>query len=95
MSGLLPYPYLLSSQVLILICMSSVIHTLGMGTRFWQSSYPRLGLTLKVFAWIYLLVMVIRFGVYCFKQFHGQVFLGGWIPPVFHWVLAAFFDTCL
>ena len=82
-SGLIPYPALLASQLLILGLMVTVCVQFTRG-RGW-SYRPRriLGTPLLIFGGVYLAVMLAR-----------AVFV--WdrpIPIVFHWVLAAFIIT--
>jgi uncharacterized protein len=88
-SGLLPYPPLLASQVLILLLMTKV--GLDFTRRGGWSYRPRYraGGWLLLFGGVYLAVMVIRYAVRMALYPHER-WTGGAIPIFFHWVLAAY-----
>lgn len=85
-SGLIPYEILLPIQlvlivILLIICLQFFAKDPGRPRR-----RPSLGRALRIFGLIYLSVMILRFIIYLFKP----GWLGGWIPIVFHWVLACY-----
>ena len=90
LSGLLPYPFLLPSQIVILGLMARINLRVGRGTGYGRVRRPRLGWALLSFAAVYALAMVVRYIV------GGQLYPArrllppGIIPIVFHWVLAAY-----
>lgn len=88
MSGLLPYPYLLPAQIAIIALYGRVWKDFR-AARGIAHPHRGWGIGLLGFGWIYLLSMVYRF--YLWARFHpGTLWMGGPIPPVFHWVLASF-----
>lgn len=91
-SGLLPYPWLLASQILIIAVFAKVCLDLGRGRGFFAVRRPRFGAALIVIGLLYLTAMLARYG---FRMaFHpGERWTGGSIPTFFHWVLAGFVLT--
>ena len=82
-SGLIPYPVLLASQLLILALMATICVQFTRRRGWFYEPKRMLGTPLLVFGAIYLAVMVAR-----------AIFVGDRpIPIVFHWVLAAFVIT--
>jgi len=88
-SGLLPYPYLLPTQFVIIFLFGKICFDLHRGHGFFAISRPRIGSFLRAFGTIYLVVMVIRYvmrmGLYPLERWTG-----GSIPIFFHWVLATY-----
>jgi uncharacterized protein len=88
-SGLLPYPQLLVSQIVILLLMARI----GLDfTRQRGLTYcPRRGVgkALLIFGTLYLAVMIIRYATRMALYPHER-WTGGSIPIFFHWVLAAY-----
>ena len=82
-SGLLPYPLLLPTQVLILGVQLVINRGVWRGAGVLASPHPRLGHALRGFSYVYALAMLVRWIV---THTHG-------IPIVFHWVLAAYLFT--
>jgi len=78
-SGLMPYPYLLPAQLLIIGLMTWICVDFTRRRGFFYA--PKAGFAVYVFytGWIYLAAMLGRFA-----------WFGLSIPVVFHWVLAAF-----
>ena len=78
-SGLMPYRYLLPSQLLIIALMAWIC--VGFTRRRGWFFAPKVGFAVYVFyaGWIYLAAMLGRFA-----------WFGLSIPVVFHWLLAAF-----
>lgn len=91
-SGLVPYPYLLTSQILIIALMIKMIRDVKAQKNFWGASKHWLGEVLVSFGIIYLGVMIIR---YCIRMtlYPLERWTGGSIPIFFHWVLASFVLT--
>jgi hypothetical protein len=89
-SGLLPYPLLLPSQLLILALQVKINRDLALGRGWFQRPRPRLGKALQYFSYSYAGVMVMRYGLtmalYPERRWLGE----GTIPIVFHWVLATY-----
>lgn len=82
-SGLLPYPLLLPTQILILASQVTIDWQLLRGAGFFALPHPRLGRALRGFAWLYAFAMLVRWLV---TGTHG-------IPIAFHWVLAGYLFT--
>jgi len=82
-SGLLPYPLLLPSQILLLMWMAVISYdnTQRSGMFLVESSTVRI--RLRWIAALYALVMLVRY----------VLTMKGVIPIVFHWVLAAYIAT--
>jgi uncharacterized protein len=78
-SGLMPYPVLLTSQILIIALMAWICVDFTRGHGFFAHPRRFFAVHWLWFAWTYLGVMLARF----FIQ-------GPTIPVFFHWVLAAF-----
>lgn len=78
-SGLMPYQFLLPSQIAILLLFSKIASDLYCGHGYWFSPKRQVGLGLLIFGTVYFLAMIIRFWVQ-----------GISIPVVFHWVLASY-----
>ncbi len=78
-SGLMPYPVLLASQILIIALMIWICVDFTRGRGFFVRPRRAFAVHWLWLGWIYLGVMLVRF----FIQ-------GPTIPVFFHWVLAAF-----
>jgi len=90
-SGALPYPILLMSQIAILLVMLTIRIRVTTGSPLLpRHSLPYARPALVTFSILYGAVMVVRFGIWAWAKAHGETFLGGWIPPVFHCVLAGY-----
>ena len=79
-SGLLPYPLLLASQILILAALATVCVHLSRRRGYFFSRRPWLGTPLWIVGWIYAIGMVVRYALLRRDA----------IPVVFHIVLASF-----
>jgi uncharacterized protein len=87
-SGLLPYPWLVVCQLLVLALYSKICTDLTRGRGFFATPCRPLGTGLLVFGSLYFGVMVVRF---CTMLSHeGAWWMGGPIPIIFHWILATF-----
>jgi uncharacterized protein len=89
MSGLLPYPELLTSQILIILLYGKICLDFARGYGYFVTPGRRLGINLLKFGWLYLGAMVIRYVVRMGLYPHER-WTGGCIPIFFHWVLASF-----
>jgi hypothetical protein len=88
-SGLMPYRYLLPSQVLIVVVFTKIALDIARGTGFWAQPKQPLGLWLRNFGIVYFLSMVVRY-VLRMSWYPEERWFGGTIPIVFHWVLATY-----
>ena len=88
-SGVLPYPQLLASQLVIIILFAKICLDVTRRRGFFGFVRPRLGAGLVAFGSVYLAVMVIRY-VIRMSLYPPERWAGGSIPIFFHWVLAAF-----
>jgi hypothetical protein len=79
-SGLLPYPLLLTSQVLILAVLGIVCLQFSRGEGYFVRQRPSLATPLWTIGWIYALAMIVRYMLLRRDE----------IPVVFHIVLASF-----
>ena len=78
-SGLMPYRFLLPSQIVILLLFSKIAFDLCRGHGYWFGPKKQIGMGLLIFGTIYFLAMIARF----FLQ-------GISIPVIFHWILAGY-----
>lgn len=88
-SALLPYPALLPIQLVILGLQAWISVDLWRGAGPFVTPRPRLGRALRWLAAGYALAMVLRY-VLSMLWHPERRWLGGTIPIVFHWVLAAY-----
>jgi hypothetical protein len=79
-SGLLPYPALLASQVVILVLLTSVCVQFSRGRGYFVRHHAWLATPLWIVGWIYAIGMIIRYALLRRDA----------IPVVFHIVLAGF-----
>lgn len=89
MSGLLPYRYLLPSQLAILLLLGTVAADFGRGRGFFVEPRQAFARIAPVFGWIYLSSMVLRYA-HSMTVHPERRWLGQTIPIVFHCVLATF-----
>jgi hypothetical protein len=88
-SGLIPYPMLLSIQLLMLIIMVKIIWDVWLGTGFFALVRPSWSRFLICFSAIYAGAMALRYALT--MTFYPEMrWLGGTIPIFFHFVLAGF-----
>jgi len=78
-SGLMPYQYLLPSQILLIVLMTWICVDFTRRRGPFYAARPLFATYWFYFAWIYLAAMIGRF-----------LWFGLSIPVVFHWVLASF-----
>ena len=88
-SGLLPYEYLLPSQIAIIAVMAKVCVDFTRGTGFFVTPRRFFAIHWLYFGYFYLAAMVARYPIQMALHPESRWF-GGTIPIFFHWVLAAF-----
>jgi hypothetical protein len=86
-SGLLPYPVLLASQIMILGLQAWVAHDATRRQGLFAAPRPRWATRLRVVATLYAGAMAARY-VLTMALHPDRRWMGGTIPIVFHWVLA-------
>ena len=88
-SGLLPYPVLLASQLIVLTLMVWISADFSRGAGFWVEPRPRLGLAALGWSYLYFAAMIARYIVRMVRR-PDQRWFGGTIPIIFHCLVAAF-----
>ena len=88
-SGLVPYPFLVSVQFVVLALMASISFDFTRGTGFWMDPHPQLGLIVLWWSYLYFGAMVVRYIVRMTRR-PDQRWLGGTIPIIFHSLVAVF-----
>ena len=88
-SGLIPYPWLLPIQIIIIIIYAKVCLDFSRRNGFFYTPRPSLGRGLLIFGAIYLTGMVGRY-IIRMSLHPEERWFDGAIPIVYHWVLAAF-----
>jgi len=88
-SGLLPYEYLLLSQVVIIAVMVRVCVDFTRGFGFFVSPLRFFAVQWLFLGYLYLAVMIVRYPIQMYLRPESRWF-GGTIPIFFHWVLAVF-----
>ena len=88
-SGLLPYPVLLASQIIVLTLMSLITIDFMRGSGYFVEPHPQGAIFSLVFAAVYFGGMVLRYIVRMTRR-PDQRWFGGTIPIVFHSIMAAF-----
>jgi len=88
-SGLLPYPLLVVSQILIIILYGKICIEFSKGEGFWVNARRGLGKGLLLFGSVYAAGMLLRY-IIRMIIFSEERWFGGAIPIFFHWVLALF-----
>lgn len=89
MSGLLPYPELLTAQILIIVLYGKICLDFARGRGFFVTPRRWLGTGLLIFGSLYLGVMILRY-VIRMSLYPHERWVGGCIPIFFHWVLSSF-----
>jgi putative CocE/NonD family hydrolase len=88
-SGLIPYPELLSAQILIIVLYGKVCLDFFRGHGLFHTPRRAVGTGFLIFGSIYLSVMVVRYIIRMSLYAHER-WAGGCIPIFFHWVLSSF-----
>jgi uncharacterized protein len=89
MSGVVPYPQLLTAQILIIGLYGKVCLDFARGSGYFVTPRRRLGTGLLVFGSLYLGVMILRY-IMRMSLYPHERWTGGCIPIFFHWVLSSF-----
>lgn len=89
MSGLVPYPELLTAQILIIALYGKICIDFFRGDGFFSTPRRLLGTGLLIFGSLYFGVMVIRYTIRM-GLYPNERWARGCIPIFFHWVLASF-----
>jgi hypothetical protein len=92
-SGLLPYPLLLPSQILILMFMAVVAADFTEGAGAFFVTRPATARTLLVLGGVYFGSMGVRYAIRMARHREAR-WLGGTIPIFLHMVLALFVLAC-
>jgi hypothetical protein len=88
-SGLMAYPWLLASQLVIVLVYGKICLDFSRGHGIAVVPRPWLGRGLVVVGGLYLLAMMTRYAVRM-VLYSQERWTGGSIPTFFHWVLAGF-----
>lgn len=88
-SGLIPYPILLSVQLVMIAVMLAIVRDFARGTGFFVNLGPTTGKLLVRFSYLYAFAMVLRY-IWTMTLHPELRWLTGTIPIWFHFVLAAF-----
>lgn len=88
-SGLVPYPFLVSVQAVVLALMAWISLDFSRGAGFWIEPRPRLALVVLWWSYFYFSAMVVRYVVRMTRR-PDQRWLGGTIPIFFHSLVAVF-----
>lgn len=91
-SGVVPYPWLVVSQLLIICLLIKICLDFTRGQGFFVRSNPRMASFLTIFGGLYLGIMIARY-VIRMSLYPAEHWTGGSIPIFFHWVLAGFLLT--
>jgi hypothetical protein len=89
-SGLVPYPFLVATQAVVLALMVWISTDFSQAAGFWVEPRARyLGLAALWWSYLYFAAMAARYGIRMARR-PDERWLGGTIPIIFHSVLAAF-----
>ncbi len=88
-SGLLPYPLLLCSQVVILALQTKASLDIWRDRGYFAARRPCAGLFLRRFSYVYFAVMALRY-IVTMAVYPDRRWLSGTIPIFFHFVLAGY-----
>jgi hypothetical protein len=91
-SGLIPYPALLTIQIVMIMVMVKIASDICRGTAFFAAPRPSWSRFLVGFSAVYAGSMALRY-LWSMVFFPEMRWLGGTIPIFFHFVLAAFAHT--
>ena len=88
-SGLVPYPFLVFVQCIVLALMASISLDFTREAGFWMEPHPQLGVIVLWWSYLYVTAMVVRYIVRMTRK-PDQRWLGGTIPIIFHSLVAVF-----
>ena len=88
-SGLIPYNFLLPTQIAIIGLMAKICIDFSHGVGFFIAPKPAFGRPVLYFGYLYLTAMIIRY-ILRMTLIPEARWFGGTIPIFFHYVLATF-----
>ena len=88
-SGLMAYPLLLPTQLLIIAIYTKVCWDFTRGDGYFVQARSMFGRGVLWFGYVYLAAMVLRY-IILMSLYPEARWFGGMIPIFFHWVLASF-----
>jgi uncharacterized protein len=88
-SGLMPYPLLLPTQLLIIALYTKICWDFAQGDGYFVRAKPMFGGGVLWFGYVYLAAMVLRY-ILRMSLYPEARWFGGTIPIFFHLVLASF-----
>jgi hypothetical protein len=88
-SGLMPYRYLLPTQILIIGFFAKIALDIHRGVGRFSKPNRKLGLFLRNFGYFYFGAMIFRY-ILRMSMYPEERWFGGTIPIIFHFVLATF-----
>ena len=88
-SGLMAYPLLFPTQLLIIAIYTKVCRDFTQGDGFFVQTRPLFGRGVLWFGYVYLITMILRY-IIRMSLYPEARWFGGVIPIFFHWVLACF-----
>lgn len=88
-SGLMPYRYLLPSQIVIIVVFTKVSIDVSRDCGYFALPHPLLARRTRIFGVLYLAAMILRY-ILRMSWHPDQRWVGGCIPIFFHWVLASY-----
>jgi len=88
-SGLMAYPLLLPTQLLIIAISTKVCLDFTRGDGYFVQARPMFGRGVLWFGYVYLAAMILRY-IILMSLYPEARWFGGTIPIFFHWVLASF-----
>ncbi len=88
-SGLIPYPILLPTQIVILGVQWAISRDLWRGKGRFATLRPRMGAWLCRLSVLYFALMLVRY-IAVMILYPEQRWFGGTIPIFFHWILAGY-----
>jgi hypothetical protein len=92
-SGLLPYPILLPTQILIILLQLKINNDFSRNKGFFIKPRRKLGMFLQWFSYAYAGIMAIRYVITMYLYPERRWFGEGTIPIIFHFVLAGYLFT--
>ena len=88
-SGLVPYPFLVVTQGVVLWLMVSIAADFTAGHGYWVDPHPWISAAALYWSYLYAGAMAVRYVVRMTRR-PDQRWFGGTIPIIFHTVVAAF-----
>lgn len=88
-SGVLSYPWLFASQMIIIVWLAWICIDVSRQRGVFSVRRPGLGSVLLAFGSIYAVAMILRYAIRM-ALYPPERWTGGSLPIFFHWVLAAY-----